>query len=38
MTIVDDEGRELVAWAWTLKHPRRVLRTLRELREPPIGA
>jgi hypothetical protein len=38
MTIVDDQGRELVAWAWTLEHPRRILRTLQDLREPPRGA
>ena len=38
VTTVDDQGRELVAWAWRVKHPSRVLRTLRELRDPPSAA
>lgn len=31
MTLVDDEGRELVVWPWTMDHPKRVLRRLSDL-------
>jgi hypothetical protein len=38
ITIVDEQGRELVAWATPMKHPNRVLRRLRELPDSPAGA
>ena len=34
MTLVDGKGQEMVVWSWTLDHPKRVLRPLRDLQGP----